>query len=69
MKFLAKLPIYFYQKHLRHRHNRRCIYEPSCSHYGLQSIDKHGPVQGWVNALKRIKRCNGVLYKGGIDEP
>lgn len=69
MKWLAKLPIKFYQRHLRHTHNRKCIYYPSCSNYGLQSIEKHGVVKGWSYTLSRIKRCNGALYKGGEDFP
>ena len=69
MKFLAILPIVFYQKFLRHRHNRQCIYEPTCSVYTTIAIQKYGAISGWRNGLLRIRRCNGALYKGGYDAP
>lgn len=69
MKILAILAIRFYQKHLRQLHNRRCIYTPSCSNYGIQAIEKYGVIKGCCYTYSRIKRCNGALYQGGIDQP
>lgn len=69
MKTFLKLLIRFYQKYLRQKHNRQCIYQPSCSNYGLLAIDKFGSIKGSYFTLKRIQRCNGALYKGGEDAP
>lgn len=69
MKFISILPILFYQKFLRHTHNRECIYKPTCSNYTIGAIWKYGPLLGWKYGLLRIKRCNGSLYMGGLDEP
>jgi uncharacterized protein len=69
MKKITILAIIFYQKHLRHIHNRRCIYTPSCSNYGIQAIEKYGVVKGCYFTYSRIKRCNGALYQGGVDYP
>lgn len=69
LKWLAVQPIIFYQKYLRHLHNRECIYTPSCSNYTIQAIWKYGPFRGWYFGIKRIKRCNGALYRGGEDAP
>lgn len=69
MKHLAILAIRFYQRHLRHLHNRRCIYTPSCSNYAILAIEKYGVMKGCYFAFLRIKRCNGALYKGGVDYP
>ena len=35
-----------------------CRYQPSCSHYGIEAIKKHGPFKGGWLALKRILSCN-----------
>ena len=69
MKWLAISLIHFYQRHLRHWHNRECIYTPSCSNYAIGAIKKHGAVCGCYYGYLRIKRCNGALYKGGLDLP
>lgn len=34
-----------------------CRYEPSCSHYALQAVDKHGPLAGVGLAVWRLLRC------------
>ena len=36
----------------------RCRFEPSCSAYALEALEKHGPFQGTWLAMKRICRCN-----------
>jgi putative membrane protein insertion efficiency factor len=35
-----------------------CRFNPSCSEYGLQAINKYGPVKGTWLSIKRILRCN-----------
>ncbi len=35
-----------------------CRYTPTCSHYGLAAIKKHGPFKGGYLAIRRILRCN-----------
>ena len=35
-----------------------CRYEPSCSSYALQAIDRFGPVRGGWLTLKRLGRCH-----------
>lgn len=69
MRFLAIILIRFYQKHLVQRHNRECIYTPSCSHYAIAALNKYGFVKGCWATVQRIRRCNGALYKGGVDNP
>jgi putative membrane protein insertion efficiency factor len=43
-----------------------CRYFPSCSHYALQAIDKHGAAKGSFLAIWRILRCN-PFSEGGVD--
>lgn len=44
-----------------------CRYYPSCSSYGLASIQQHGLLKGIPLTVWRILRCN-PWSAGGIDE-
>ena len=36
----------------------RCRYQPTCSQYAIEAVQKHGaPKGGWL-ALRRIGRCH-----------
>ena len=35
-----------------------CRFEPSCSRYGLDAIQRHGAIHGGWLTLKRILRCH-----------
>jgi len=37
---------------------RNCRFTPTCSQYGIEAIQKHGPVKGSLLAGWRILRCN-----------
>jgi putative membrane protein insertion efficiency factor len=47
---------------------RQCRFQPTCSHYMIQAIEKYGVVRGTIKGLWRIARCN-PLCKGGYDPP
>ena len=36
----------------------KCRFTPSCSHYAVQALKKHGLVKGLWLAMKRISRCH-----------
>lgn len=44
---------------------RRCVYSPSCSHYGQKAIGTRGPVFGVMIALERWTRCNSAAFGYG----
>ncbi len=44
-----------------------CRFYPSCSAYGLGSIQQQGFIKGSVLTFWRILRCN-PFAKGGVDE-
>jgi len=47
----------------------QCKFEPSCSRYGLASIETHGVVVGGAKTAWRIVRCNPWTEKGTVDLP
>ncbi|MFN4152399.1 MAG: membrane protein insertion efficiency factor YidD [Candidatus Sericytochromatia bacterium] len=44
----------------------KCRFYPSCSHYMIQSIEKHGVLKGTYNGTKRICKCH-PFHSGGYD--
>ncbi|MCX5661718.1 MAG: membrane protein insertion efficiency factor YidD [Planctomycetota bacterium] len=35
-----------------------CRYEPTCSQYMIDAVNKHGPFRGGWRGVKRICRCH-----------
>lgn len=56
--WLLILPIRFYQKFISPLTPATCRFTPSCSHYAVEAIRKHGPFKGLALAVWRILRCN-----------
>ncbi|WP_028081144.1 membrane protein insertion efficiency factor YidD [Solimonas soli] len=44
----------------------RCRFYPSCSHYAVEAVQRHGPLFGGWLAMLRIVRCH-PLNAGGYD--
>ena len=59
-------PIVFYQRFISPGLPRRCRYEPTCSRYGVQAIQRYGILRGLVLAGWRVLRCN-PWSPGGFD--
>lgn len=45
----------------------KCRYEPSCSQYMIQAVNKYGVIRGVSKGIDRLRRCN--IDHGGFDEP
>ena len=45
---------------------RVCRYEPTCSHYGMQALARHGALAGTCLAAYRVLRCH-PFCAGGHD--
>lgn len=60
------LLIRFYQICISPLFPSSCRFYPTCSSYALEAVQKYGPWNGIVLAVKRIIRCNPYC-KGGYD--
>ncbi len=58
--------IKIYQKVISPLKPPTCRYYPTCSHYGLEAINRFGPLKGGWLTVKRISRCH-PFHPGGID--
>lgn len=66
MKYIGLALIRLYQLTLSRILPPSCRFEPSCSHYTYQAIDKYGLIKGSWLGFKRILRCN-PFNPGGYD--
>ena len=46
----------------------QCRFHPTCSHYFIQVVEKHGPVRGAWKGCLRLLRCQ-PFHPGGDDPP
>ena len=63
---LAALPVHAYRLVFSPWVGHGCRYQPPCSAYALEALDKHGALRGSWLALRRILRCH-PLGGSGID--
>jgi hypothetical protein len=66
VKRLVLAPIRLYRRFVSPGTVRRCKYEPTCSAYAEQAIERYGILRGLVLAGWRILRCNPFSH-GGYD--
>ena len=55
-----------YQTYLSPLKGATCRFYPSCSHYSIQSLRKHGLLKGLLLALVRLLKCH-PWHPGGYD--
>ena len=63
---LLVAPIGLYQRLVSPLLPRRCKYEPTCSAYASQAVQRYGILRGLVLAGWRLLRCNPWSH-GGYD--
>ncbi|MCY1127432.1 membrane protein insertion efficiency factor YidD [Frigidibacter sp. RF13] len=52
------LPVRAYRLLLSPWVGHNCRYQPTCSAYALEALERHGAVKGGWLALRRIGRCH-----------
>jgi uncharacterized protein len=58
--------IRFYQRFISPMFPPACRFEPSCSQYGYEAIEKYGIIRGGWLTVRRISRCH-PFNAGGYD--
>ena len=66
MKYLGLGAIRLYQLTLSNLFPSTCRFEPSCSHYGYEAINRYGLLRGGWRTLRRLGRCH-PFNPGGYD--
>lgn len=66
MKVLGLLGIRLYKLFLSRQVPSSCRFQPTCSQYGYQAIERYGLAQGAWMAMRRICRCH-PFSPGGYD--
>jgi uncharacterized protein len=66
MRRLALGLILMYQKLISPLFGSVCRYEPSCSNYTREAVERYGLLKGSWLGVKRISRCH-PFHQGGYD--
>jgi putative membrane protein insertion efficiency factor len=66
MKQMAVWLIHWYQRWVSPLLGPTCRFEPSCSHYACEAIQRYGTLRGCTLACLRLFKCH-PLHPGGFD--
>jgi putative membrane protein insertion efficiency factor len=64
-KRIAQAPIHVYRYAISPFIGPVCRYQPTCSAYAIEAIEKHGALKGVWLTLRRLARCHPVRWLGG----
>ena len=66
MKSLLIALVRFYQYVISPLIGPRCRFQPTCSQYAVEALQRHGAWRGGWLTLRRLGRCH-PLHPGGFD--
>jgi hypothetical protein len=64
---VAMLALRFYKSYLSILFAGSCRFEPTCSRYAYEAIERFGVVRGTWLGMKRLLRCQPLSRKFGYD--
>ena len=68
MKYLAIYIIKLYQMTLGLVFRGYCRFNPTCSEYMMQAIQKYGFISGGYKGMKRLSKCHPFSKHFGTDK-
>lgn len=66
MKRLLIVPIRLYQYCISPFLGPHCRFQPTCSQYAIEALERHGALMGSWFACRRLLRCH-PFHQGGFD--
>ena len=67
LRTLVLLPVHFYRRFISRYTPDTCRFDPTCSGYALEAVQRHGVLRGGWLTVKRIARCHP--FGGYGDDP
>ncbi|HMO14689.1 MAG TPA: membrane protein insertion efficiency factor YidD [Pirellulaceae bacterium] len=67
-KRLMILMVRFYQVTISPLLGPQCRFQPTCSSYFIQAVEKYGVIRGTFRGIRRVLRCH-PFNRGGCDPP
>ncbi len=64
---MALLALRFYKTYLSILFAGSCRFEPTCSRYASEAIERYGVARGVWLGMKRLLRCHPLSHKFGYD--
>ncbi|MEM7724160.1 MAG: membrane protein insertion efficiency factor YidD [Pseudomonadota bacterium] len=58
LAFLLSLPVRAYRAVISPWLGSNCLYQPTCSAYAMEALQKHGGLKGSLLAARRIAKCH-----------
>ena len=58
LAYIVSLPVRAYRMILSPWVGHGCRYQPTCSAYSLEALEKHGAIKGTYLTIRRIMRCH-----------
>ena len=62
-------PVHGYRAVLSPWFGRSCRFDPTCSAYAIEALERHGGIRGGWLAVRRIARCHPWGGSGVDDVP
>jgi len=61
---IVALPVRLYRLLFSPWVGKSCRYQPTCSAYALEALEKHGAIKGTFLAVRRVGRCHPLGSDG-----
>ena len=66
LRQIYTLPIHFYRLFISPVLGPHCRYQPTCSSYAIEAVERFGIFKGTWMAMRRVSRCH-PWHEGGYD--